>query len=294
MITKNIEIIRNIPNIVSMSQADVDSYAIDDISKEQFYNSVVLFSGRAKNHYTYRYVKFHLDNQFKYIDIVNIKKYPLLTVYNLNTKKCLLNIAASLKSKVSNIDPRDMYTMVCYGHCCSCLSVSDIPLEYSDYFCDYFSLMFLKLFAKKYGVTGSYVDLIPQFKYIVSVYILIKFFNLKFEMADKKAKSFSKFDSKQLYKKVNLSNYNLGKLDMMLKLLSDSQVCPGIGMYRFTETVMRYYGIVNLAIFEDIMRFCSTLFCCNINSNSFFPQTFQLAYSKTLFEKLVQITEKYL
>lgn len=294
MITKNIEIIRNIPNIVSMSQADVDSYKVDDVSIEQFFDSVNLFSNRAKNHYTYRYVKFHLDNNFKYIDIVSIKKYPLLAVYNLNTKKFLINIAASLKSKVSNIDPRDMYTMVCYGHCCSCLSVSDIPLEYSDYFCEYFSLMFLKLFAKKYGVTGSYVDLIPQFKYIVSVYILIKFFGLKFEIADKKAKAFSKFDSNQLSKKLNISNYNLGKLDMMLKLLSDSQVCPGIGMYRFTETVMRYYGVVNLAIFEDIMRFCGTLFCCNINSNSFFPQTFQLAYSKTLFEKIIQITEKFL
>ena len=73
MTTKNIEIIRNIPNVVSMSQADVDSYAIDDISKDQFYNSVDLFSSRAKNHYTYRYVKFHLDNQFKYIDIVILK-----------------------------------------------------------------------------------------------------------------------------------------------------------------------------------------------------------------------------
>ena len=294
MITKNIEIIRNIPNVVNISQADVDSYSVDDISKEQFYNSVDLFSSRAKNHYTYRYVKFHLDNNFKYIDIVNIKKYPLLAVYNTNTKKCLINIAASLKSKISNIDPRDMYTMICYGHCCSCLTVSDIPVDYAQFFCDYFSLMFLKLFAKKYGVTGSYVDLIPQFKYIVSVYILIKFFGLKFDIADKKAKAISKYDSKQLDSKVNLSNYNLGKLDHMLKLLSDSQVCPGIGMYRFTETVMRYYGVINLAIFEDIMRFCCSLFCCNINSNSFFPQTFQLAYSKTLFEKIIQITEKFL
>ena len=62
MITKNIEMLRNIPNVVSMSQADVDGYSIDSVSKEQFYDSVDLFSNRAKNHYTYRYVKFHLDN----------------------------------------------------------------------------------------------------------------------------------------------------------------------------------------------------------------------------------------
>ena len=60
------------------------------------------------------------------------------------------------------------------------------------------------------------------------------------------------------------------------------------------ETTMKYYGVVNLAMFEDVMRFCCSLYCCSINSNSFFPQTFQLAYSRTGYEKIIQIIEKCL
>lgn len=294
MITRELYLLRNSPNIVNMSQADVDLYKVDDVDKQQFLDSVNLFSNRAKSHNSYQYVKFHLTNNFKYFDIVKIKKYPLLAVYNQNTRKCLLNISASLKTNVSNIDPRDMYTMVCYGHCVSCLSCANININFGEYFCDYITLMMLKLFAKKYGITGSYVDLIPQFKYIVSVYLYIKFFGLRFNEADKKAKAFSHFDSNLLFKKVKVDNYNLSKIDDMLRLLSDSHVCPGLGTYRFLETVMKYYGVVNLGIFEDIMRFCSTMFCCTINSNSFFPQIFQLAYSKTSFEKIIQIVEKTL
>ena len=294
MITKTISLLKNSPNVVNMSQADVDLFALDAVDRQQFIDSVDLFSSRAKSHFTYKYVKFHLDNNFKYIDIVKIKKYPLLAVYNQNTKKCLINISASLKTNVKNIDPRDMYTMTCYGHCCSCLTTTDIDPSYSDYFCDYISLMFLKLFAKKYGITGSYVDLIPQFKYVVSLYINMKFFGMNFNMADKKSKAFSKFDSVVLFKKVNASNYNMTNISDMLKLLSDGEICPGLGLYKFLETTMKYYGVVNLAMFEDVMRFCCSLYCCSIDSNAFFPQTFQLAYSRTGYEKIIQIIEKCL
>jgi hypothetical protein len=77
--------------------------------------------------------------------------------------------------------------------------------------------MFLKLFAKKYGITGSYVDLIPQFKYIVNVYVLMRFFGLKFSEANKKSKAFSKYDSNILFKRVNIDNYNLYEIKVSLK-----------------------------------------------------------------------------
>jgi len=294
MISKNISLLKNIPNVVNMSQADVDSYKVDDESTQQFIDSVSLFSNRAKSHMTYKYVKFHLDNNFKYMDIVKIPKYPLLSVYNLNTKRCLLNITGTLKSNVGNIDPRDLYTMVMYGHCCSCLTMKPINSGYYEFFCNYICLLLLKMFAKKYGITGSYVDLIPQFKYVVSCYVLMKFFGVSFPSADKKAKAYSKFDSNILRKKVSLDNYNLGNISDMLRLLSDASICPGLGTYRFLETVIRYFDVMNVAIFEDIMRFCCTMYCCGINSNSFFPQQFQLMYSKTDYEKIIEIIEKIL
>lgn len=293
MLTEKLQLMKNCVNVVSLSQADVDDFKLDEESIQQFKNSVDLVSKRAKNHLSYQYVKFHLDNDFKYLDIVKIPKYPMLAVYNKNTKHCLINISASLKSNVMNIDPRDLYTMTCYAHCCSCLTINQISSHYYEPFCSYMCLMLLKMFAKKYGITGSYVDLIPQFKYIVCVYILIKFFGMNFGEADKKAKAFSKFDSSNLFKRVKVDNYDLGKIDNMLNLMSDSNVCPGINLYKFLEIVIRQFGsVMNLAIFEDLMRFCCTLFCCTINGNSYFMPNFQLAYSQKDYDKIIQIIEK--
>lgn len=294
MISKNISLLKDIPNVVSLSQADVDDYKLDDDQIEQFYDNVRLFSIKAKNHITYKYVDFHLKNNFKYLDIVNIPKYPLLAVYNKNTKKCLVNISATLRSKVQNVEPRDLYTMVAYAHCCSTLTFNDINSSYYEPFCSYINFMFLKLFSKKYGITGSYTDLIPQFKYIVTMYILCKFFGFNPKESDKKSESLCHFDSSKLWKELDPKNYNFYSIKEVMTLLSDSGTCPGIGIYRFTETVVRLFGVMNLAIFDDLMRFCCAMFCSTINSNSFFPPNFQLSYSQEKFAKINEIIDHYL
>jgi len=293
MLSERLFFLKNCLNVVSISQADVDAMKLDEESIQQFKSSVDLVSKRAKSHISYEYVKFHLDNDFKYLDIVKIPKYPLLAVYNKNTKRCLVNLSATLKSNVMNVDPRDLYTMTCYAHCCSCLTVNQINSKYYEPFCHYLSLMLLKMFAKKYGITGSYVDLIPQFKYIVSIYILIKFFGMNFSEADKKSKAFSKFDSKELMRKVKIENYDLTKIGSMVSLLSDSNVCPGLSLYKFIDVVIKQFSsVMNLAILEDLMRFCCTLFCCTINGNSYFMPNFQLSYSQQDYNKILQIIEQ--
>lgn len=294
MISKNISLLKDIPNVVSLSQADVDDYKLDDDQIEQFYDNVRLFSIKAKNHITYKYVDFHLKNNFKYLDIVNIPKYPLLAVYNKNTKKCLVNISATLRSKVQNVEPRDLYTMVAYAHCCSTLTFNDINSSYYEPFCSYINFMFLKLFSKKYGITGSYTDLIPQFKYIVTMYILCKFFGFNPKESNKKSENLCHFDSSKLWKELDPKNYNFYSIKEVMTLLSDSGTCPGIGIYRFTETVVRLFGVMNLAIFDDLMRFCCAMFCSTINSNSFFPPNFQLSYSQEKFAKINEIIDHYL
>lgn len=294
MLSKTISLLKDIPNVVSISQADVDDYKLDNEQIEQFYDGVKLFSSKAKSHMTYKYVEFHLKNNFKYLDFVNIPKYPLIAVYNKNTKRCLINISATLKSKVNNIDGRDLYTMVAYGHCCSVFSSQDISDSYYEPFCSYISFMLLKMFSKKYGITGSYSDLIPQFKYIVTLYVLCKFFGLTTKEANKKAENLAQFDPQKLWRDLDPKNYDFKSIKDSITLLSDSGTCPGLGIYKFTESVVRLFGVMNLAIFDDLMRFCSAMFCSTINSNSFFPPSFQLSYSQKKFAKINEIIENYL
>lgn len=291
MVTKNLTLLQNVPNVVSISQANVDSYKIPEDDINQFYDSVKLFSVRAKSDITYKYVEFHLKNNFKYIDIVKIPKYPLLSVYNTNTKKCLINISGTLKNKVGNINSRDSYSMVVYGHACSCLTTNKIT-EFEP-FCNYMALMFLKIYSKKYGITGSYADLIPQFRFIIYYYTLVKFFNISTNEAIKIASSNCHFDIKKL-NIPDIKEYDLFSVKNMIRLLSDTGTCPGLNLYKFVENGIRLFGAMNLAIFEDLMRFCCALFTSTINSNSFFPMSLQVAYSITDYNKINTIIESVL
>jgi hypothetical protein len=230
MLTKNLSLLQNLPNVVSLSQSAVDNYKLEDEDIQQFYDSVKLFSARAKSDLTYKYVDFHLKNNFKYLDLVKIPKYPLLAVYNTNTKKCLINISATLKSKASNIIARDAYAMIVYGHTCSCLSTNSIT-EYEP-FCNYMCLMFLKIYSKKYGITGSYADLIPQFKFIIYYYTLVKFFNFATDKAIKIASASCHFDPEKL-NVPRLKDYDLYFPKEMIKLLSDTGTCRGLNLYKF-------------------------------------------------------------
>lgn len=289
MLTKNLTLLNNsgLPNVVSISQAAVDSHKLPDDDIQQFYDSIKLFSIKAKSDITYKYVDFHLKNNFKYLDIVKLPKYPLLAVYNSNTKKCLVNISGTLKTKASNINSRDAYTMIVYAHTVSSLSVNSIT-EYEP-FCNYMCLMFLKIYSKKYGITGSYADLIPQFKFIIYYYTLVKFFNLATDKAIKIASANCHFDPDKL-NIPSLKEYDLYSPREMIKLLSDTGTCPGLNLYKFVENTIRLFGSMNLAIFEDLMRFCAAMFTSTINSNSFFPMSFQ-HYSISDYNKINSIIE---
>lgn len=291
MLTKNLSLLQNLPNVVSMPQATVDNYKLEDEDIQQFYDSVKLFSIRAKSDLTYKYVDFHIKNNFKYLDLVKIPKYPLLAVYNTSTKKCLVNIAGTLKSKASNIIARDAYAMIVYSHVCACLSTNSIT-EYEP-FCNYMCLMFLKIYSKKYGITGSYADLIPQFKFVIYYYTLVKFFNLATDKAIKIASASCHFDPEKL-NIPNLKEYDLYFPKEMIRLLSDTGTCPGLNLYKFVENTVRLFGVMNLAIFEDLMRFCAAMFTSTINSNAFFPMSFQVAYSLTDYNKINTIIESTL
>ena len=284
MLKQSLSLLQDKPNIFDLPQETIDTYLIDESEQEQFLSTVKLFSNRAKKHFTHKYVQFHIDNNFKYFDVVKISEYPLPAVYNKKTNKCIINISAFGKRSVANIDMRDIYTLIVYSHVCMVLSIKTIPDKFIEPFCEYMSLLFLKVYSKKYGITGSYVDLIPQFKFLVSYYILITFFGWTSVAASTKASHIGKFDPRKF--QIKLGDYDFMKPDGLVAALSDTQITPGLNMYRFIDTMLRYFGVMSLPIFEDLMRFCCVICSSSINGNSYFSPGFQIGYGPSLYLKL--------
>ena len=288
MIKTELSLLNNKPNIFSFPQSTIDSFSVDKNDKDLYLSTVKIFMPRMQNHITYPYVKFHVDTNFKFIDIIRMKQYPLPSIYNETTKHCIINLTALQKRSISNIDMRDLYTILVYSHSCLVLSLTKNKLldNYSDVFCQYMGFVFLKLFAKRYGITGSYIDKIPQFRFIVYSYIYRMFFGMGQKEAIKAGSILSKYDYSRM--EINPMEYDLMDFSRFLQLLSDSEVTPGLTDYRFLEQIIRNFGTMNLPFFEDLMRFSSVMLASTVSGNTYFSPAFQM-FNPGYFSKVVEI-----
>jgi len=289
MIKETLTLLNDTPNIFDFPQSTIDTFKVDESDHEVFVSTAKIFMAKAKNHFTNKFVDFHVKNDFKFVDIIRYTKYPLPAVYNRQTKRCIINLSAFGKRSVSNIGTRDIYTLVVYGHVCAYLSAGvKIPLDGSDVFCEYITQMLLKIFAKPYGLTGSYVDLIPQFRFFTSLYIYTSFFGLSGNEAINRAIGFSRVEPKSF--KIDLSKYDFTKIDSYLLAMSDAEITPGLNTYRFLDRMIRNFGTFNLPIFEDLMRFSATMVASSINGNTYFTPALQM-YNPKFYLKINSIIE---
>lgn len=289
MIKETLTLLNNKPNFFDLPQATIDSFKIDESDHEVFVSTAKIFLTKAKKHFTSKYVDFHVTNNFKFVDIIRYTKYPLPAAYNIQTKRCILNLSAFGKRSVSNIDMRDIYTLIVYGHVCSYLSAGvQIPLDAAPVFAEYINQMLLKIFAKSYGLSGSYVDRIPMFRFFTSLYIYNSFFGIDKDVAVRKASDFSKINPKQF--KGGLDKYDFTTVEGYLLAMSENDVTPGLNNYRFLDKMIRNFGTMNLPIFEDIMRFSSTMIASSVNGNSYFPPSLQM-YNTAVYFKVNSLIE---
>jgi hypothetical protein len=246
-------------------------------------SAVSLFLQKSKSHFSSKHVSFHVDNKFEYIDVVKMNDYPLISAFNKKTKRIIVNLSALEKRSISNIEHRDLYAIILYAHICGFLSSKDrIKDSHYQLFCDYMSSIFLKSFAKKFGITGSYASLIPKLRFLVSYYTQLSFFNIDKKKASIQASHLSKINARNL--DLDLEKYDLSSIDGLVQSLSDAQVLPGMNMYKFIDFMIRSFGIINICIYEDLMRFCATIVASTVNGNSYFSPAYQIFQQKVYLD----------
>jgi hypothetical protein len=148
--------------------------------------------------------------------------------------------------------------------------------------------LLLKAFAKAYGLTGGYVDMIPQFRFFTSLYIYISFFGFDKDASINKAMGFSRVDPKIF--RNNISKYDFSKIDDYLLAMSENEITPGLNNYRFLDRMIRNFGVFNLPVFEDLMRFSATMVASSINGNTYFSPSFLMQAPK-FYTKINEIVD---
>jgi len=266
MLKEKISLLGNADNLFSFSDHVINNYKIDEDSMHTFQSYVANFSHRSKNHGTYKYIKKHIDNGFDRFDIVRVTKYPLPVTFNMKAKRAIINISALGKRSVNSIEPRDLYALVCYAHAFANLAMNKISSSLDTTVSNFMSALFLKTFAKRFGLVGSYESLVPSMRFLITAYVLISFFDYPTNLAYKKASSMSKIKIENI--NIDLDSYDFNKISNLVGALDKSGTMPGLNLYMFINTMMNRYGNTNLVLFEDLSRLCALLFISTINSNT--------------------------
>lgn len=291
LVKERLMILQNCNNVVDVSQSSIDSLSpLDQDDINVVLSTLKLHAPRLKENVARKYVNFHIESELKYIDWVKIRTYPLVSTYNMNTSRSVINLTAANIRNIDNANPKDLIALVAYSHICSVLSsqMLSISTDYAIPFADYYTSYLLSIFAKRYGLTGTYEDQIPLFKFLTFLYVFRSFFGIDFNKAVNESSRYNHCPPQSV--RIDLSQYDFSSITGYISSLNDSQVMQGISLYRFIDSLIKSVGIINLGMFEDCTRFCSTLFAVNVDGNSLFPITLNL-FSQKKFSLVTKIID---
>jgi len=283
MIKQKLTLLADATNIFNFSQNLMDSYSISEEDKEMVSSVVKIFSKKVKEHYTLAKIQHHISNNLSRFDIVSISKYSLPFTFNAPTKKAVVNIAALGKRSVSSIDPRDLYTLIVSAHVFANSILKRLPPSLHADISEFMSAIFLKIFAKKFGLIGSFYHLIPELRYLVSVFVFTSFFDYDQKESYKTAVRYAKYSKSSL--KIDLDDYDFRNIYDLIKALNDNGTLPGLTSYMFVSIMISNFGEYNLSMFEDLARFNSAIVASSINGNTITTPRLQL-FNPDLYNKI--------
>jgi hypothetical protein len=279
----------NATNIFDFPQGTVDAFALSDEEVQKIAATLKLFSGKAKDHFANKAILRQVENGFKNYDFAQIKKYPLPASFNTRTKKITVNMAVWGRKDILNIPPQDLYAVVVYGFVSAYYTVKPIQEKDIGLISDFMASIFIRMFAKKYGLVGSYSDEIPKLRFLISVYVMRSFMDMPISRAYVKASHLAK-TTKSAFQ-INLDDYDFYDGRDFIKSLSDSGVLHGMTTYEFASRIIRAFGPSSLPMFEDGMRFMATIAGSSILGTTMFPISLQ-RYSPKLYDKTITILQK--
>ena len=284
-------LLSNCDNLMNYPQATIDAFKLDDDDKDIAVSSLKLFLRRVKTHFAYDVIESKMKNHFKDIDFIYSIKYPLPISYNSITNKEIINIALLHKKDIGNVEARDIYSLLVASHIFLYFQNRKLSRDIMVPMVDYMFFLMMKAYGKKYGLVGSFEGEIIKLRFLVSLYIMINFFDMKNEEARVAASNISRYNYKSI--KIDLDEYDLLNVNQWIKLLSDSHVLKGISLYFFVSTMINRVLTHNLCLFEDPFRFLSIMSACSINGAELFPMNLQF-YHQTSYEKISSYIENTL
>jgi hypothetical protein len=141
--------------------------------------------------------------------------------------------------------------------------------------------IFMKMFGKSSGLIGSYSTLIPNLRFLISLYINVAFFG---EIQEEKLISRLATSLYMDPKGLDL-NFDFTSVKEFLLAINKNKIIP-ISENTFSSKVVNQMGLASLPMFEDLSRFYATILGATVPGNSVFSG-YLAKVNSGLFGKLV-------
>lgn len=226
---------------------------------------------------------FIMDN-FDNIAVCRIDDYPLpasITQDNIP----IINLSVLPSEFISDYTAADIYAMVLYALVLNVyITKKPFESEIESHISNFLIYTFMKLFAKRSGLLGSYKDKIPKLQLILSLYVNVSMMGTKFD-----DRLLSKLSNKYFIdaRTLDVEKFNFNSIHGMFNALKHNNILS-LSENSFSSSIINLMGVNSLPLFEDSSRFFATLVGSTVSGNSLFSSYFKKV-NTSLYDKLVNI-----
>lgn len=292
IVKKEFELLPNVPNLLSMSSAAIKKVEIENGTRHLF---VLLELQKNRiNHFTKDRL-FRLISGIqarKNLHIVAIPTYGLPNTYNTTTNGMIINLSPFGVDDVNASKPgiMNLYALLVYEITFTEVVTGKINItdRYSSPISNLLVSLVMRLFAKQYGLLGSFATQIPKLHFLTNCYVLQAFFGISKLPMYKRAATNAGFDYRPLIEKLN--GFDFSNINEYIRSLSDFGVLPNINRHIFGERFLSTFKFPFLPALEDLSRFIATIATSNIKGSNVLP-TYLEKYNTRDYASILEISK---
>lgn len=287
-IREKLDIIKGVPNFVDMSRSEIASKMEDNGHRR----ALVMIKTKEylfKNYKSYPVIDELLNNRKSNWHFIFMPmEYPLPFTYNKRGGEIIVNLSYFNVESIAMVATKDVYASVLGGlimkefydrfHRVSFENVKSITY--------FIRSMFIRLFGKKYGISGIYMHKIPEFTFYLSVYLMDAFYGKRDIPYARQLSGFVPSD--ELF--AELKSKKFDTLKEFLTFINKHDVFKGLSIFEFLTTNIKFFSINILPVYEDLIRFFTMIGISSINGQHIYPNFIQ-TYNQREFNHLETILE---
>jgi hypothetical protein len=268
-------------NVLPISKSTLSAYLVSNQDRNYLMGLVSTF-GRIKSHAG----KGLVDKYSKAISVTDFPLYPLpgfVTTSGIPG----VNLSVLPQKSITDYNHVDIYTLVLYSAVLkNIMGKTEMSADHAISISNMIFSIFMKLFGKGSGLIGSYSNLIPSLRFLISYYVYVSMFGEEQNDALKKRLGTS------LYMDPGTLNldFDFKSIKNLLLAINKNKIIP-LSENTFSNKIISTMGMASLPMFEDVSRFYATIVASTVPGNSIFTG-YLSKVNTALFQKLNYIALK--